>query len=242
MQFSTPIYEEEGSTPCPNDIFGPGKCHLPAFDCPWLIWVHFRGPWLRSQQFWIGFAVPGAFLAIFWPAMNHTANSVKKIRSKMASTGVPHIVQHVLCSMFRPSKVSIGRFGQLSFKGKKTFANKKGYFPQQNWLKLCVWTPKHLPDLGPKAIFGTTNIFKARIGMRNSMVLLRRGRLYLFPHIEFFQHDQSMIFSANPWKLKKCFTRVATPSTTESPMYPVGTPKEREILEAHLQTRSYIKG
>ena len=34
MQFSTPIYEEEGSTPCPNDIFGPGKCHLPAFDCP----------------------------------------------------------------------------------------------------------------------------------------------------------------------------------------------------------------
>merc|ERR1719447_1871295 len=35
---------------------------------------------------------------------------------------------------------------------------------------------------------------------------------------------------------------VATPSTTEIPMYPVGTPKEREILEAHLQTRSYIKG
>merc|ERR1712004_775192 len=35
---------------------------------------------------------------------------------------------------------------------------------------------------------------------------------------------------------------VATPSTTESPMYPVGTPREREILEAHLQTRSYIKG
>ena len=26
--------DEEGSTPCPNDIFGPGKCHLPAFDCP----------------------------------------------------------------------------------------------------------------------------------------------------------------------------------------------------------------
>ena len=49
IQFSTPIYEEEGSTPCPNDIFGPGKCHLPAFDCPWLIWVHFRGPWQSPQ-------------------------------------------------------------------------------------------------------------------------------------------------------------------------------------------------
>ena len=43
-------------------------------------------------------------------------------------------------------------------------------------------------------------------------------------------------------KTEKCFTRVATPSTTESPMFPVGTPKEREILEAHLQTRSYING
>ena len=28
---------------------------------------------------------------------------------------------------------------------------KKGHFPQQIWLKTCMWTPKHLPDLNPRA-------------------------------------------------------------------------------------------
>ena len=66
-----------------------------------------------------------------------------QIWSKMASTGVPNIVLHVLCSnlssggYFRPSKVSIGCFGQLFPRQNKTLP-KKGYFPKQNWLKLCV--------------------------------------------------------------------------------------------------------
>ena len=34
----------------------------------------------------------------------------------------------------------------------------------------------------------------------------------------------------------------AAPPISECPMFPVGSAKEREILEAHLMTRSYIKG
>ena len=67
----------------------------------------------------------GPFWAIFWPSLTPPANLVKKISSKMACTGVPHIVLHVLCSTrtsggyFRPSEVRFrgifGPFGRFLF-------------------------------------------------------------------------------------------------------------------------------
>ena len=68
-------------------------------------WTHLgasRG--LRSQK-------RGPYLAIFGPSLTPPANPVKFFWSKMACTGVPHIVLHVSCwtrtsgGYFRPSEV-----------------------------------------------------------------------------------------------------------------------------------------
>ena len=68
-------------------------------------WTHLGASWgLRSQKW-------GPYLAKFGPSLTPPANLVKKISSKMACTGVPHIVLHVLCSTrtsggcFRPFEV-----------------------------------------------------------------------------------------------------------------------------------------
>ena len=42
--------------------------------------------------------------------------------------------------------------GDLFHKAKTHFFFfKKGHFPQQIWPKICVWNPKQLPDLNPRA-------------------------------------------------------------------------------------------
>ena len=50
-----------------------------------------------------------------------------------------------------PLKSDLGLF--LPFRAtrqKHTFC-KKGHFPRRIWLRTCVWTPKHLPDLNTRA-------------------------------------------------------------------------------------------
>ena len=77
-----------------------------------IIWGPFPGSWthlgasrgLRSQK-------RGPYLAIFGPSLTPPANPVKFFWSKMACTGVPHIVLHVSChtrtsgGYFWPSEV-----------------------------------------------------------------------------------------------------------------------------------------
>ena len=98
-------------------------CQCSIFQCHWnhsnqsgavggIIWGPFPGSWthlgasrgLRSQK-------RGPYLAIFGPSLTPPANPVKFFWSKMACTGVPHIVLHVSCQTrtsggyFRPSEV-----------------------------------------------------------------------------------------------------------------------------------------
>ena len=68
-------------------------------------WTHLGASWgLRSQKW-------GPYLAIFGPSLTPPANLVKFFWSKMACTGVPHIVLHVSCrtrtsgGYFWPSEV-----------------------------------------------------------------------------------------------------------------------------------------
>ena len=71
-----------------------------------------------------------------------------------------HIVIHVFCATlssggyFRPYNVSIGAIsanGRFFFIRQNYIFCKKSHFPQQNLLKLCVWTLKHSPNMDPKA-------------------------------------------------------------------------------------------
>ena len=43
---------------------------------------------------------------------------------------------------------------------------KKGHFPQQIWLKTCIWSPKHILDLNPRA---------SKWAVPCPKILLRRG-------------------------------------------------------------------
>ena len=68
-------------------------------------WTHLGASWgLRSQKW-------GPYLAIFGPSLTPPANLVNFFWSKMACTGVPHIVLHVSCrtrtsgGYFWPSEV-----------------------------------------------------------------------------------------------------------------------------------------
>ena len=61
----------------------------------------------------------GQYFDLFWPSLTPPANPVKFFWSKMACTGVPHIVLHVSCwtrtswGYFRPSEVRFrGILGQ----------------------------------------------------------------------------------------------------------------------------------
>ena len=109
----------------------------------------------------------------FWLFLAPPANPVKFLGFKMAGRGVLHIVLHVLCPIrpsgnhFRPSKVSFSAvFAVLCdlFYKAKTRVFKKGHFPQQIWLKICVWNPKHLLDLDPRA--GKWEFFGPKISLR----------------------------------------------------------------------------
>ena len=100
----------------------------------------------------------------------------------MACTGVLHIVLHVLCPIrpsgnhFRPSKVSFSAvFAVLCdlFYKAKTRVFKKGHFPQQIWLKICVWNPKNLPDLNSRA--GKWDFFGPKISLR--VVVLKKAEI-----------------------------------------------------------------
>ena len=91
----------------------------------------------------------------------------------MACTGVLHIVLHFLCptrpsgNLFRPSKVSFSAiFAVLCdlFCKTKIHIFKKGHFPQQIWLKICVWNPKNLLDLNPRA--GKWDFFGPKISLK----------------------------------------------------------------------------
>ena len=132
-------------------------------NCPWLIWVHFWGPWPISgplegseTKIYISEAHPWSYFDLIWPPCQPS----KFFWSKMACRGVSRIFLHVLCStrtsggQFRPSEVRFTAIfavsGDLFIRQKHTFC-KKGHFPQRIWLKICVWTPKHLPDLNPRA-------------------------------------------------------------------------------------------
>ena len=46
------------------------------------------------------------------------------------------------------------------------FFCKKGHFPQQIWLKTCIWSPKHILDLNPRA---------SKWAVPCPKILLRRG-------------------------------------------------------------------
>ena len=113
-----------------------------------IIWGPFLGSWthlgasrgLRSQKW-------GPYLAIFGPSLTPPANPVKFFWSKMACTGVPHIVLHVSCrtrtsgGCFWPSEV---RFRGILALSRAWFCNgqkqkckflKKGSLP--NFQILC---------------------------------------------------------------------------------------------------------
>ena len=66
-----------------------------------------------------------------------------------------------------PLKSDLGLFlpcRAINFKRQKHTFCKKGLFPQQIWLKTCVSTPKHLPDLNPRA--GKWAIPSSKISLR----------------------------------------------------------------------------
>ena len=62
-----------------------------------------------------------------------------------------------------------GELSMSSFVGQQVhilhpYLFKKGHFPQEIWLKICVWNPKHLPDLNPRD--GKWEIFGPKISSR----------------------------------------------------------------------------
>ena len=59
-------------------------------------------------------------------------------------------------------------FGPLN-----TLFLQKGHFPQQIWLKICVWNPKNLPDLNSRA--GKWDFFGPKISLR--VVVLKKAEI-----------------------------------------------------------------
>ena len=116
----------------------------------------FGGPPVGSQVEFAKFRpVLGQILAFLTP---HPANRVNLFLSKMGCRGVSHIVLQVLCST--------GTFLQ------------KGPFPHQNWLKICVWTPKHLLEV--------TQIFFSAVSSITLASLLQfygGGKTYLWQNL-----------------------------------------------------------
>ena len=123
-------------------------------NCPWLIWVHFRGPWpiygplegskAKSE------AHSGQYFDLFWSSLTPPANPVNFFWFKMACTCVPLIVLHVSRwtrtsgGYFRSSEVKFR--GILVLKGNLFYIckNTKNVFfsnlAQQNVLIFEIWT------------------------------------------------------------------------------------------------------
>ena len=75
--------------------------------------------------------------ALFWPSLTPPANPVKFFWSKMACTGVPHIVLHVSCR----TRTSGGYFWPSEVRFRGILALSSNWFIMQNTKKFYLFRP-----------------------------------------------------------------------------------------------------
>ena len=105
--------------------------------------------------------------------IQHIRHSIRAaVRTRYSANG-QELIKDMCCRQLgRPLSTSQPIKGELSmssFVGQQVhilhpYLFKKGHFPQEIWLKICVWNPKHLPDLNPRD--GKWEIFGPKISSR----------------------------------------------------------------------------